>query len=141
MTYSSRPSPRRKRRPIHDPPRILVAEDDPEMLEILIEVLRSDGYEVQGANDGGRMLVQLTKGPKHHYNDVDLIISDINMPVVSGIQMVETLRVAHCDVPIILMTGFGDARTRMHAEALGAVLFDKPFGLDDLRSVVVELLS
>ena len=111
------------------------------MLEILIEILRADGYEVQGANDGGRMLVQLTKGPKHHSNDVDLIISDINMPVVSGIQMVETLRVAHCDVPIILMTGFGDARTRMHAEALGAVLFDKPFGLDDLRSVVVQLLS
>jgi len=111
------------------------------MLEILIEVLRSDGYEVQGANDGGRMLVELTKGPKYNYNDVDLIISDINMPIVTGMQMVETLRVARCDVPIILMTGFGDQRTRAHAESLGAVLFDKPFGIDDLRSVVVELLS
>ncbi len=141
MTYTSRPPPRRGRRPIHDPPRILVAEDDPEMLEIIIEVLRSDGYEVQGANDGGRMLVQLTKGEKYNYNDVDLIISDINMPIVTGIQIVETLRVAHCDVPIILMTGFGDARTRTHAESLGAVLFDKPFGIEDLRAVVSGLLT
>jgi len=134
-------APRRGRRAVHDPPRILVAEDDAEMLEILVEVLRADGYDVQGANDGGRMLVQLAKGPTCNYHDVDLIISDIRMPVISGLQMVETLRVAHCDVPIILMTGFGDARTRTHAESLGAVLFDKPFGIDDLRSVVVELLA
>ena len=134
-------APRRGRRAVHDPPRILVAEDDAEMLEILVEVLRADGYDVQGANDGGRMLVQLAKGPTCNYQDVDLIISDIRMPVISGLQMVETLRVAHCDVPIILMTGFGDARTRTHAESLGAVLFDKPFGIDDLRSVVVELLA
>lgn len=126
---------------MHHPPRILVAEDDAEMLEIIIEVLRSDGYEVQGANDGGRMLVQLTRGEKYNYNDVDLIISDINMPVVTGIQMVETLRTARCDVPIILMTGFGDARTRTHAESLGAVLFDKPFGIEQLRTVVSELLA
>ena len=87
------------------------------------------------------MLVQLTKGEKYNYNDVDLIISDINMPIVTGIQIVETLRVAHCDVPIILMTGFGDARTRTHAESLGAVLFDKPFGIEDLRAVVSGLLT
>jgi DNA-binding response OmpR family regulator len=129
------------RRPAHDPPRILVAEDDPEMLDILVQILAADGYEVVGANDGGRMLVQLTRGPKCGYEDVDLIISDIRMPICSGLQILETLRVAHCAVPMILMTGFADPHTRMRAQSLGAVLFNKPFGLDDLRSTVVELLA
>jgi DNA-binding response OmpR family regulator len=133
--------PAARRRPAHDPPRILVADDDREMLEILVQILSADGYEVVGAYDGGRMLVQLAKGPKCSYQEVDLIISDICMPICSGMQIVETLRVAHCAVPIILMTGYADARTRTRADSLGAVLFNKPFGLDDLRSTVVELLA
>jgi DNA-binding response OmpR family regulator len=131
----------RTRRPAHDPPRILVADDDPDMLEILVEILREDGYDVQGAYDGGRLLVALAKGPKCSYQEVDLIISDINMPICSGLEIVETLRTARCSVPIILMTGFGDARTRIRADSLGAVLFNKPFGLEDLRATVVQLLT
>jgi DNA-binding response OmpR family regulator len=133
--------PRGARRPAHDPARILVAEDDPEMLEILVHILSADGYDVQGAHDGGRLLVELAKGAKCNYQDVDLIISDICMPICTGMQIVEALRIAHCTMPVILMTGFGDARTRMRADSLRAVLFNKPFGLDDLRSVVVELLA
>jgi DNA-binding response OmpR family regulator len=129
------------RRPVHDPPRILVAEDDREMLEILVQVLSADGYDVQGAHDGGRMLVQLAKGPKCSYQNVDLIISDICMPICSGMQILETLRVARCAVPIILMTGFADAHTKMRADSLGAVLFAKPFGLHDLLTTVAELLA
>lgn len=134
-SFRSRPM----RRPTHDPPRILVAEDDPDMLEILVEILREDGYDVQSAYDGGRLLVQLAKD--RNYQDVDLIISDINMPICSGLEIVESLRTARCAVPIILMTGFGDARTRIRADSLGAVLFHKPFGLDDLRATVVQLLT
>ncbi len=128
-------------RPVHDPPRILVAEDDPNMLQLLVEALREDGNEVFEARDGGRLLVQLTHGAGCDYEHVDLIISDIRMPISSGLQIVEALRAAHCAVPIVLMTAFGDEQTRTHAESLGAVLFDKPFALDDLRTAVVNLLA
>jgi FixJ family two-component response regulator len=63
------------------------------------------------------------------------------MPVCSGIQIVETLRAAHCAVPVILITGGGDDRTEVQAERLGAVLFLKPFALDDLRTAAVNLLA
>lgn len=127
--------------PVHDPPRVLVAEDDPEMLRLIVEAFRTDGYEVQEARDGGRLLVQLTHGPRCDYEQVDLIVSDVRMPVCTGIQIIEALRAAHCFVPVILMTAFGDKQTRGQAELLGAVLFDKPFAIGDLRATAADLLA
>jgi DNA-binding response OmpR family regulator len=71
---------------------------------------------------------------------VDLLISDVRMPTCTGMQILEQLRAAHWQTPVILMTAFGDAATRQHAKALGAVLFDKPFDIDDLRTAVACLL-
>lgn len=132
---------RASRRAVHEPARVLVAEDDPEMLETLVELLRGDGYDVQAAADGGRLLVELTRGAKCSYEDVDLIVSDVSMPVCSGVQIVETLRAAHCMVPVILITGSDDERTRMHAERAGAVLLLKPFSLAELSAAVSDLLA
>jgi CheY-like chemotaxis protein len=120
---------------------VLVAEDDPEMLRLIVEAFRNDGYEVQEARDGGRLLVQLTHGLRCDYEQVDLIVSDVRMPVCSGIQVVEALRAAHSFVPIILMTAFGDNQTRAQAERVGAVLFDKPFAIGDLRAAARNLLA
>ena len=111
------------------------------MLRLIVEAFRTDGYEVQEARDGGRLLVQLTHGLRCDYEQVDLIVSDVRMPICTGIQVIEALRAAHCFVPVILMTAFGDTRTRGQAELLGAVLFDKPFALGDLRATVAELLA
>ena len=86
--WQTRSSPWKRRRdatlPIHHPARILVAEDDPEMLTLIVEAFRKDGYEVQAAHDGGRLLVQLTHGPRCNYEHVDLIVSDVRMPICSG---------------------------------------------------------
>lgn len=111
------------------------------MLRLIVEAFRTDGYEVQEARDGGRLLVQLTHGPRCDYEQVDLIVSDVRMPVCSGIQIIEALRAAHCFVPVVLMTAFGDKQTRGRAEALGALMFDKPFAIGDLRATVADLLA
>jgi DNA-binding response OmpR family regulator len=129
------------RRKVHEPARVLVAEDDQEMRDTLVELLRADGYDVQAAADGGRMLVELTRGPKYSYESVDLIVSDVSMPVCSGMQIVETLRAAHCLVPVILITGSHDERMQMHAARVGAVLLLKPFALTELSAAVVDLLA
>jgi len=111
------------------------------MLRLIVEALRTDGYEVQEARDGGRLLVQLTHGPRCDYEQVDLIVSDVRMPICTGLQVIEALRAAHCFVPVILMTAFGDQQTRRQAGLLGAVLFDKPFAIGDLRATVADLLA
>jgi len=129
------------RRPMHDPPRVLVAEDDRDMRDYLVEILNLEGYDVEEATDGGRLLVALTNSDRCRYADgLDLLVSDICMPVCSGLQIVEGLRAAHCAVPAILITGSVDDRTRFQAARLGAVLLEKPFTLRTLTSVVAELL-
>lgn len=111
------------------------------MRRLIVEALRADGYLVHEAQDGGRLLVELTHGSQCNYEHVDLIVSDIRMPVCTGLQIVGVLRAVHCFIPIVLMTAFGDDETRAHAESLGTLLFDKPFALDDLRTAVTKLLA
>jgi DNA-binding response OmpR family regulator len=124
-------------------PCILLAEDDDAMRDLIAATLREDGYEVTEVRDGGRLLVQLGNkylSTQRPWESFDLIVSDIRMPVCSGLRIVEALRRAGWPTPMILMTAFGDEQTRMQAADLRAVLFDKPFDLDDLRSAVVRLL-
>jgi DNA-binding response OmpR family regulator len=128
--------------PVHDPPRILVAEDDTDMRWLVVEALRKDGYEVIAVSDGGRLLVTLA----HEFEDrngsglPDLLVSDLRMPICSGMHILEQLRAANWRIPVVLMTAFGDTATRERARKLGAWLFDKPFDLDDLRTAVASLL-
>ncbi|HEX4448279.1 MAG TPA: response regulator [Polyangiaceae bacterium] len=122
--------------------RILLAEDDGEMRALVARALRLDGYEVIEVDDGGRTLIRLASfyAPAHQREAFDLLISDIRMPVCSGLQILERLRLAHWKMPAILMTASGDERMERQAMGLGAVLFSKPFDVDDLRVAVMRLL-
>ncbi len=71
---------------------------------------------------------------------IDLIVSDVRMPICSGLEIVRAIRDSGWTVPVILMTAFGDDETRDRAAQLNAVLFDKPFDLDDLRTAVLSLV-
>jgi DNA-binding response OmpR family regulator len=128
--------------PRSSPFRILLAEDDSEMRSLVADALRADGHEVVELADGGRLLVDIAARLKKGDGDdsLDLIVSDIRMPICTGLQILTALRDAHWHTPVILMTAFGDDATRRHAESLSAILFDKPFDLDDLRTAVANLL-
>jgi CheY-like chemotaxis protein len=129
-------------RPRVAPYRILLAEDDGDMRQLVADALRSDGHDVVELADGGRLLVDIACRLKAggDADALDLIVSDVRMPVCTGLQILEALRGANWHTPVILMTAFGDDATRRRAEALTAVLFDKPFDLDDLRTAVTNLL-
>ena len=129
------------RAPAHRP-RVLVADDDAEMRRMVAETLRRDAYEVVEEPDGGRLLVRIAAiySFERTVDPFDLIVSDIRMPVCSGLDIVKGLREAHWTTPVILMTAFGDDETRARAETLGALLFDKPFQMGALRAVVRTLL-
>jgi CheY-like chemotaxis protein len=135
------PANRRDRFGARQPKRVMVAEDDPEMRRLVADTLRKDGYEVVEVPDGGRMLVRVTDECfRSSMHTIDLIVSDVRMPVCSGLEIVRAIRDSGWTVPVILMTAFGDDETRDRATGMNALLFDKPFDLDDLRSAVFSLV-
>ncbi len=123
--------------------RVLVAEDDPEMRRLVAEALRKDGHHVEEEADGGRLLVRVAalQSFEGTADPFDLIVSDIRMPVCSGLDIAQGLRDARRETPVILMTAFGDQETRARAHELGVVLFEKPFEIKALRLIVRSLLE
>jgi CheY-like chemotaxis protein len=126
----------------HTPPRVLVAEDDAEMRRLVVEMLRGEGYSVTEAADGGRLLVELSRTivRGEGAEELDLIVSDVRMPICTGLQILEQLRASQWETPVILMTAFGDSATRERARELDALLMDKPFFVNDMRVAVARIL-
>ncbi len=112
--------------------RILVAEDDADMLALLVETLRHHGSVVHAVADATSMRARILV-----FNDtLDLIVSDVRLPGGSGLCVLEDLRCTVGATPVILMTAFSDDETRSRAHALGATLLDKPFDMGILRAIV-----
>ncbi len=144
MRLGSIPTPRRSTLSLgtfRRPPRVIVAEDDDEMRRLVSEALRNDGYDVVAVSDGGGLLVTLELELGDRGALVDLLVLDVRMPICTGMRVLEKLRAARWRVPTILMTAFGDEATAERARKLGAVLFDKPFDLDDLRTTAACLIE
>jgi DNA-binding response OmpR family regulator len=123
--------------------RILLAEDDKEMRSLMALMLRKEGYRVAECPDGLSLLDSLSFFflPGEEHENYDLIISDIRMPGVTGMEMLMGASELDNFPPIILITAFGDKETHMQAERLGAAaLFDKPFDMDEMLKKVREIL-
>jgi DNA-binding response OmpR family regulator len=120
-----------------------VADDDADMRRLVADSLCKDGHEIVEESDGGRLLVRIAAiyAFERTVDPFDLIVTDIRMPVCTGIDILKGLRDAHWLTPVILMTAFGDDDVRSRAMRLGAMLFDKPFQMRDLRDTVNRLLE
>lgn len=116
--------------------KIIVAEDDPGMRDLVVTTLREDAHDVEVVPDGGRLLVLLARYAREELPMPDVIVSDIRMPVMTGLGMLKGLRDAHWHIPVILMTAFPDPQTKLHAESLDARVLTKPFPLEALREAV-----
>lgn len=120
--------------------RVLLAEDDHEMLRLLAITLRREHCEVIEARNGEQLSEQIALTHISDPPTVDVIISDIRMPGRSGLDVLAVLRCSEHATPVILITAFGDAETHAQAHRLGALaVFNKPFDLDDLRTLVASL--
>jgi two-component system response regulator HydG len=107
--------------------RILVIDDDEAVRESIGRMLRGAGYVVQPASTGEEGLAIARRG------GFDVILSDLRMPGLSGIDVLRTLREARVDAAFIVMTGFGTIDSAVEAMKLGAVDFmQKPFFRDEL---------
>jgi DNA-binding response OmpR family regulator len=121
------------------PRRIVVAEDDREMREMIASVIAADGYEVIQAGDGNELVNRLEAiaAEPHGRATVAAIICDIRMPRLDGLDVLAVLRCARWYTPVILITAFGDEAVHHEAHNLGATeVLDKPFALERLRDLV-----
>jgi DNA-binding response OmpR family regulator len=124
------------------PARIVVAEDDFEMRRLVGDCLRKEGYEVHEVADGAELLLRIEDSffLRRVPAPVDLFVTDIRMPVYTGLEIVNGMREAGLQMPVVIMTAFGNPETRERAESLGAALLDKPFKMEALRALVRRLL-
>lgn len=117
--------------------RVLIVDDEKRLAFSLGQALQLDFPEchVDTANSGEEALSALAS------NTYTLIIADVRMPGVSGLDLIRGVRYLDAEVPIILMTGYGSDSLRIQAAMLGVDHYiDKPFDIDELMSLVGALL-
>ena len=113
-------------------PHILLAEDDLELRELLMLVLSRAGYEVTDCDNGMQLLEQLEQA-----GQFDLVLTDLRMPALTGLEVLESQFDNPHLPPFICMTAFGDEKTHALARKLGAnATIDKPFDLDELLELI-----
>jgi two-component system, cell cycle response regulator CpdR len=118
--------------------RILIADDEDSMRQLVARAIAMDGHETTTAQDGAEALDILT----HSNGAFDLLLTDIKMPVMDGIALALAAARDFPRLTILLMTGFADQRER--ASGLDAIIHDvvtKPFAVADIRTAVADALA
>ncbi len=118
-------------------PRVLIVDDESDLLDVISDQVQAMGYETLTASDGidafeiiERMFPQ---------GQIDLVVSDINMPKMDGIALLRKVREAGWELPFIFVTGKADKDKVIAALKLGAMNFlEKPFANDALSLLVRE---
>src|ERR1700747_783841 len=119
-------------------PRVLIADDEESMRMLVARAIAMDGHATATAEDGAEALEILNNEP----GAFDLLLTDIQMPVMDGIALALTAARDFPDLTILLMTGFAAQRDR--APALNPIVHDvipKPFSVADIRTAVAGALA
>jgi CheY-like chemotaxis protein len=115
-------------------PRVLVVEDDTDILSSLVEVIREEGFDVSSAANGFQALTQLEQAP------VDLIFLDLMMPLMDGWKFLEAMHQRFPDrrVPVVLLSAVHNLPDEAHK--LGVAQFlHKPFDLEDVARLAHQI--
>jgi CheY-like chemotaxis protein len=118
--------------------RVLVADDDSELLALLARIIQRLGVEVVTAQTGGDLLDRLAEqGP------FDLVITDVSMPWMTGLQVMHSARAAGMECPVIVMTALRNHKTAFQVESLGVEvkLLYKPFTVAEMETAVLAVVG
>ncbi len=116
--------------------RVAVLDDEPRMVEVVSMLLRREGYEVVGFTEPEALLEALARAP------VDLLLTDLRMPGMDGVEVLERARARCPELPVILFTAHATVRTAVDAIRRGAYDYvQKPFDNDELRALVARALE
>ena len=118
--------------------RIAIVDDEEAMTSVTSALLERLGYSTLSYTSGARFLKALNAAPER----IDLVIVDVVMPEMSGLQLVTALRAAGHEIPILLMTGFNVQRRLELSGSVGRIAFvRKPFSTIQLAQSIRRLLS
>lgn len=114
--------------------RILVVDDEENARLTLSKILVREGYEVASAGNGYEALNYL-RG-----KEVELIITDINMPEMNGLSFLRELRRSHPESDVIMVTAYGEVESYIEAMNLGAFEYiNKPVKIDELKKIIRKI--
>ncbi|MBN6885017.1 two-component system, response regulator, stage 0 sporulation protein F [Cytobacillus horneckiae] len=115
--------------------KILIVDDQFGIRILLNEVLQKEGYETFQAANGVQALDIVSK------HNPDLVLLDMKIPGMDGIEILKRMRVDNNDIRVIIMTAYGELDMIQEAKELGALThFAKPFDIDDIRAAVKKYL-
>jgi len=118
--------------------RILIVDDEEDLTWSLSrKLLRDvDYFEIMCANSGDRALEMLSQ------NRIDLVVTDLRMPEVNGIQLLKEVKENHPDTQIIVMTAYGSVDVKNIIQKYGDIGYiEKPFEINDLRRLIQKVLE
>jgi DNA-binding NtrC family response regulator len=115
---------------------ILIVDDEPNVRLTYRAALETEGLEVREASNGRTALREMNE------REFDLVILDMRMPEVGGLELLERMRAERIQTPVVIITAYGDIPHAVRAMKLGAIDFlEKPLTPEALRSIVREILS
>ena len=119
-------------------PRIMVVDDDLDLVETLTRSLRKMRYDVIGMTDGKEALDRL----KDDHHEIDLMVTDYRMPNMNGLQLLRNLRKENIFLPVVLMTGYADKRlVEDFMNSGGNGYIEKSFLMEDMAQIISKAMK
>lgn len=116
--------------------KVLIVDDELNMRLVLAAMLKKEGYEVSSAADGSEALAILKSG------GIDAVISDLKMPNIDGMELLERISDKYPEVPVVMITAHGTVATAVEALKKGALDYiTKPFDIDELKNVISKAIK
>ncbi len=116
--------------------KILIVDDEPGILDFLRNLFHADGYEVVVALSGEDAVASVKK------DTVDLVITDLRMPEMDGMELLRELKTLKPSVPVIMLTAYASDETAIEAKKLGVFTYiSKPFNVAGLLGIVKRALG
>jgi putative two-component system response regulator len=118
------------------PPVCLVVDDEPRLRQVILHLMRTDGFRCFEAGDGADALAVLERQP------ATLVLSDIRMPTMDGIELLRQIRARYPETAVMMLTAIADVETAVSCFAIGALDYlTKPFNLEEVRARVSQALE
>jgi len=119
------------------PLKVLVADDDDDLRALVVEMLQARGVSTCEAHDGAELIDMLDRALDDPSQRPDLLLTDVLMPNLSGLGVLQALRRAQWRLPVVVMTGLTDESVETVALRLGAVrVLHKPIDVDEMMAAV-----
>jgi response regulator RpfG family c-di-GMP phosphodiesterase len=121
---------------LHSAPHCLIVDDEPRLRQLLLQLMRNDGFICHEAANGEEALAML---PQHQFS---LVMTDLRMPKVDGLELLRQARASWPDVAVVMITAVADVDVAVSCLAIGAMDYlTKPFHLEEVRARVAQALE